>query len=433
MKTAAVAAVLYLLLKAWVHYQAHQWLEVLKADMSLHVAVSHDWLASSPFLGEVELKGLQISPFQLRQSLWAESLVIDFGGLHNLLAFRSPGAAGNPIVFPQALQVRIKNLQIPLTGRWAVYWDNPVPAVVSLLKPPCGEKSPYSEDSLFDMGYRDLRLTGELEYAFNSSGETLQYRHSIKLHNVGESTVSMAVAGLSGPLSPDKTAFYGHSPPLIRQLELMVMDQSFLGSLTQTCAAATGVSAADYPLLALKDFTKDLDALGVRLGPGISAALADYFRGEGTLRLKISPAEDFDYALWAMQPVSRVADYLPVSLSVNNRVVLDPYYEIDFARLLPLIIAPADKPADVADSSPKPAIKQDKSKSKQRSYLAVEIDALSLYTGFPVRLTHKTGKTTTGVLGVVLPNSIDIRVPMASGDVVFHVSPRDIETAEVYQ
>ena len=71
--------------------------------------------------------------------------------------------------------------------------------------------------------------------------------------------------------------------------------------------------------------------------------------------------------------------------------------------------------------------------ARQRSYVAVDPAALALYSGFPVRLTHKDGKTTTGVLGEVLPKSIDVRVPMASGDVVFHVAPSDVQGAEVFQ
>ena len=47
------------------------------------------------------------------------------------------------------------------------------------------------------------------------------------------------------------------------------------------------------------------------------------------------------------------------------------------------------------------------------------------------KITPSRWQDNIGVLGEVSPYSVDVRVPMANGDVVFHVVPRDIKTVEV--
>lgn len=427
-KGLAVCGGLYLGLKAWMHYQAYIWLEAAKTAYSVDAAFQYSWMNASPALGEITLYGVEINPFQLRDAIKADRLTLKVGGMSQWLMLGHDTTRKPEFSWPDTLSVDVEQLQLPVTDRWSSYLHNPFPALASVVMPPCGDRQHFTAEDVKAMGWTHFVVDGRMDLDYQPGARTLNVNQYLSIQDGMSLKLSLGLSAFDWP----QQGTQGSQPPAphLQGLDLRIKDGGGLSRINHFCAGPTGVAADDYPLAAFRNTQDKLNKLGIKLGEGMTAGLKGFYRGGQLLHLKINPPEGFDLATWLMQAPEKVSGQLPVYFAVDDRVVIDPYYEIRFEQLMPALF-PAPEPEKPL-SQPPPKTSPDTA-AQRKSYSEVEKETLALYVGFPVKITHQDGKITTGVLGEVSPYSVDVRVPMANGDVVFHVVPRDIKTVEVYQ
>ncbi|MBK8971883.1 MAG: hypothetical protein IPM37_11110 [Hahellaceae bacterium] len=427
LKGLAICAALYLGLKAWMQYQAYVWLEAVKAEYATLGGLQYDWMNVSPAFAEITLHGVKISPFTLRETIAADQVSLKVGDLSQLMMLGQTIRQQADFRWPDALSVSVSQLQIPVTDRWTSYWENPLPGLTPVLMPPCGPRSVFSADDIKAMGWKILAFEGGFHWNFVPAERTLDFHGEGSLLDLGRFTLALDLSSFEWPRGEAAEA---PPAPRLERFDVNLEDQGGLSRIARFCADPVGVSAEQYPLRAFRHSQTQLEAIGIRLGEGVTAGLKAFFGGGKSLHVKVTPSEGFDLPTWLMQAPDKVADQLPVYFAVDDRVVIDPYYELQFERLMPALFPPPETVKVTPAAAPRKPLD---TASKRKSYSEVEKDTLALYVGFPIKLTHRDGKITTGVLGEVSPYNVDIKVPMASGDVVFHVIPRDIKKVEIYQ
>lgn len=412
-------------LKGWVAWRTAQWVDALRGELALQAAINYQWISSSLLTGEVTLQGVSITPFQLRAPIEAESLTLSPGGLPALLSLPVDPEGGRWRL-PEPFELQLQGLELPVTERWAIYDLGLSPVLQGMARLPCGERSDFGVQTWRELGFASLIVDGSLSLRPGAAARTLVYQHDLQIKGLLESRLEVVVDEASWPslVTPESRPEEGQ--PFWRSIDLTWKDERFLQRLARLC---DGTPDGPFVRNTLANLQADLSELGLRLGPGLLTGLTEFLRGNSSVRVRVARPERSAHAAIMALPPTQVADRLPLTFMVNGKGVVDPYYEIDFARLQARLAPPAPEPAPASVA----AVPEVAATPPERQYVEVDPLTLELYSGLPVRLRHQGGKVTTGVLAEVQPEGVDISVPMASGNVVFHIRRRDIESVEVYQ
>lgn len=410
--------------KAWVYFQTQQWLAAVQETYALQGALDHGWIGSSLIDGEVIIHDLEIRPFRLKDTLSAEKARFRFGNRLALLSLPVSSNAGSGL--PSRIRVELEGLQLPLSRNWQSILSLPE-ALIELTHAPCGPLQTSSVEGFEQLGYDSLQGSADLRWRpMGDADEGYRIRLDLQLEELAEIGLGVSLSRL--PFSPDSApeAATDRQPPAFYGAELALEDRGLQERIAVLCAPEQGLARSAYPAAFLRQWQNRAADLGMTFSPGILRAFGQYFAGGHSLNLSVKPGQDFDYALMAMVPAESVSQQLPLSLKLDNQGVLDTYYEIEFGKLLNKLYPP--EPVAPPEEEPEPA-----PKALPRQYEDFPLEELDTLGQLPVRVEHRNGKVTTGILDSVSAGSIDVSVPMASGDVVFHIRRRDIVSLQVYR
>lgn len=409
--------VLYGGAKAWVFYQAEQWLGGLKEQLALHMAIDHGWIGSSLWNGELILNDVEVRPFRLRESLKAERIVLGFGNRTAL--FSPPRNVNDEIDLPATLHLSIQGLQVPLTPNWSEYLHLQAP-LWATLAPPCGDLNVISLEGLKALDYEQLK--GEARFSVESAGTPF---HKMTLSVALEELADLQ-AGIDWASRED---LQQGSLSGVRGVVLNWRDLGLLDRVALRCAPETEVTREGYHLFLRKALQEKLAAIGMTFSESLLLAMDRFLPGQQALSVQLKANPGFDPQTIGQLSPEGVSEQLPLTLAVNGQGVVDTYYEVEVAKLQ----AALKPPAPVVPKEPVTPVIAETEQPAAKRFQEAEPQEVDAYIGLPIKVLQKDGKSTTGVLSDVSESRLDISVPMASGDVVFHVRRRDIERLEVYR
>ncbi|WLQ12236.1 hypothetical protein O5O45_21150 [Hahella aquimaris] len=411
--------------KGLVWYQTDQAIAKFKEATALHMAVDYGWISSN-LEGEIIIKDVKLTPFQLRETIPIQEISLKFPSVFAMLDYYSPLNRRSPqsadAGMPDSLEISVVHANLPMVDSWENYKSEPDGShnVGEFLAIDCGDVDGVDVKEMREMGYDRLQVDASWGYNYNSMSSMLSLFFNTDIQGV---------SNIQGRLDIDVDRNFSWPPsegtrlPRLKYLTYLYEDASFIKRLTLFCTKKTGDSPAQFVEGSIEKSQQILAEAGVTPSADLVNAYAVYLKGDGSFEFILNPVEDLDYSLLAFMDMSSIVDALGLQLRMNQVMIPDLSANIDQAKLKAFL----SPPPVVVDAPPPPPPKVEK------AYRQVEVDELDAYVGYPVRLKENSGKLVEGSIEKVLEYQIDVAVPLQTGSVSFHIKKRDIAEIKVYK
>ncbi|AZZ90448.1 hypothetical protein EUZ85_06815 [Hahella sp. KA22] len=409
--------------KGLVWYQTDQAIAKFKEATALHMAVDYGWISSN-LEGEIIIKDIKLTPFQLRETIPIQEISLKFPSVFAMLDYYSPLNRRSPhspnASAPDAFEITVTNANFPTVDTWENYKspEDGSHNFNDLLAINCGDVEEIEFKELRELGYDRLRVDASWGYRNEpvSANSSIFFNIDIQGMNNIQGQIDFDGA-LSMPSSE------GGKFPRVKYLSYVHQDASFNKRLSSFCTRKTGDSPAQFIQGSVDKTVQRMAEAGITLNQDLIGAYADYLKDGRVFEVIVNPVDELDYSLLAFMDMSSIVDALGLQLRMNQVMIPDLSATIDQTKLKAFL-----SPPPVVVEAPKPPPPK-----VEKAYRQVEVEELDAYVGYPVRLKENSGKLIEGSIEKVLEYQIDVAVPLQTGSVSFHIKKRDIAEIKVYK
>lgn len=329
LNTALIAAALYAGLKWYAHYRLTGTLDRLAQQLEPQATLSYGDVETDLFARVAHVRRIELRPAQGPSPFGIDRVTVSGPGVWQML-FSNPFASSDRQNIPDRLSVLVDGVRVPTEALLAQAAE---PAAVAPLNGgsssdaaarPCQPNANLTPELLRAIGIVDPILDGELRWRLDDVDGQLETGMRMGVRKVQSFDMELVLGGIdSRQLRSGEVS----TPPQLVSFELgWRLEPLVAQRFVEECAARLQLEPSEYRQRLIDGFQADLAARGLDLGPGLQAALAQFFREWGELRLKARPSEPVGVLSLAFVPPPQLARQLGLQLAINDTI----YADLDF-------------------------------------------------------------------------------------------------------
>lgn len=404
-----IPVILYGATKGYLWYSINSAVTDIQSKVSEFATLNYEGIRT-PVLGPIGVDGITYKPLGFDESIKIGSVLIHWNEAHELIDLIK---ASYKKTLPEQLKVSINQVNIPLGGDIAGWWDSeqqlaintPMSLPASMWG--CGAGAFKSADYR-SMGYDSLSANLRFEYSLKGKSKAFSFygkvenQEMMKFHIDG-STPSNEVA-----LSTN-TIF--NSLPRLGNLSITFEDDSFNTRKIKYCAQQAGQPEKQYLDDHLKHVVSDLNKSGLHPSTELIDAYRSYLTGSSKLTLSINPYEPMDSTVLARVDPENLVEWLGLEVVAGETPIKD-------------ILAPPQLETVVEEQ-------QKATQQKEETFNSTPIAKLREHLGKLARVKTKDARFHYAYLEKAGTEELTLTQHLAGGSATFVINITDIEDVSV--
>ena len=309
-----VAALAYGAAKGIVYWRAKQMVNEVVLQSSDYAEVSYRDLEVD-LSGILVVKDISMTPHGATEPLHADRVIFS-GPNAGFFLFHSDWKPGDKP--PARLSLNIEGIEARLDSLTVNPFDPDAAPIAQ--GDGCSIGQGPSPEMMAEMGMETLTMDLEMGYDYKESSRRVEARFNLDIHDM-ESITSMIELG--DVVLDDLNIAPGREPSLVYAEFGVRVEPAFGERFLSACAKHKGESQAEFRASQIRELGREFAAAGMRLGPGLQAALEQFYAEWGDVLLTIDPDEPLGMMQMAFTPPDNLPRALGMQLSVNDKRVDD--------------------------------------------------------------------------------------------------------------
>ena len=405
-------------LKAFLYYKAKQGVDEFVAAVSSQAHVRYTDIATE-LRGAVIVSGVSVQPLGYEDALEIESVrLASDDPLFFLHGARWEPGRNAP---PPSLSFFVDGVRIPLS---ADLLQATALASGNRATSPCDEGLPTDPAFLQQLGFVDLHLDMDGHYRLDEAARDLEFGVHIDVRDIE----SVTLAATMSDVDVEGLSQGAGTPPSLARLRVTLeVSPKFGRQALKQCAVGTDETVQVWSRRFADQALDSLQTAGLSLGPGLTEALREFFRGWGEFEFESEPEQPIGLLSLMFLPPDQLADTMAPRLSLNGRTIDDTSFEwrrpnAKTPGLSKLLGVERAQPA--TGSAPK----QTSRVIVRRQYERVPLRDIARYVNREVQIKPRSQPMREGVLKGIGESGAEVEQTLHGGRFTVYVPLDEIES-----